>query len=84
MWISGETQRTGPVAAARAEHAWLRGDDQAVRDLAGPLYEEAGRLHDIVAETRETYDGPLVVGEDLMTFDIGEIVTMRKPQHVRP
>jgi ribonuclease Z len=41
-------------------------------------------IDDIVAETRETYDGPLVVGEDLMTFDIGEIVTMRKPQHVRP
>ncbi len=45
---SGELQRTGPVAAARAEDAWLRGDDQAVRDLAGPVYQEAGRLHDIV------------------------------------
>jgi ribonuclease Z len=37
-------------------------------------------VDDIVAETRETYDGPLVVGEDLMAFDIGETVTMRKPQ----
>jgi ribonuclease Z len=26
---------------------------------------------DIVNETRQTYQGPLVVGEDLMTFDIG-------------
>lgn len=26
---------------------------------------------DIVAQTRETYKGPLVVGEDLMAFDIG-------------
>jgi ribonuclease Z len=28
-------------------------------------------LADIVNETRQTYQGPLVVGEDLMTFDIG-------------
>jgi ribonuclease Z len=28
-------------------------------------------LADIVAETRETYQGPLVVGEDLLTFGIG-------------
>jgi ribonuclease Z len=26
---------------------------------------------DLVAQTRETYDGPLVVGEDLMTFKVG-------------
>jgi ribonuclease Z len=31
----------------------------------------APRVADIVAETRLTYQGPLVVGEDLMTFDIG-------------
>lgn len=29
-------------------------------------------LTDIVDETRQTYQGPLVVGEDLMTFDIGK------------
>jgi len=29
-------------------------------------------VEQIVAETRQTYKGPLVVGEDLMTFDIGE------------
>ncbi|WBU64189.1 MBL fold metallo-hydrolase [Paracoccus aerodenitrificans] len=28
-------------------------------------------LPEIVEQTRETYGGPLVVGEDLMTFDIG-------------
>lgn len=27
---------------------------------------------ELVAQTRETYDGPLEVGEDLMTFDIGK------------
>lgn len=26
---------------------------------------------DLIQKTRETYDGPLVIGEDLMTFDIG-------------
>ncbi|HEY1545690.1 MAG TPA: MBL fold metallo-hydrolase [Xanthobacteraceae bacterium] len=35
-------------------------------------------IDDIVAETRQTYDGPLVAGEDLMTFDIGETVTVHR------
>ncbi len=34
-------------------------------------------LADVVAETRQTYAGPLVVGEDLMSFDIGESVSVR-------
>jgi ribonuclease Z len=28
---------------------------------------------EIVAQTREAYAGPLVVGEDLMAFEIGSI-----------
>lgn len=32
----------------------------------------------IVQQTRKTYDGPLVLGEDLMQFDIGETVTMSR------
>jgi ribonuclease Z len=35
-------------------------------------------IDDIIAETRETYDGPLVVGEDLMAFEIGETVTVHR------
>ncbi len=35
-------------------------------------------LEDMVAETRRTYDGPLVMGEDLMSFDIGATVTVRQ------
>jgi ribonuclease Z len=31
-------------------------------------------IDDLIAETRQTYDGPLVVGEDLMSFEIGETV----------
>lgn len=38
--------------------------------LSGPGIP-APSLTDIVAETRKTYGGPLAVGEDLMTFDIG-------------
>ncbi|MGB7257370.1 MAG: MBL fold metallo-hydrolase [Pseudolabrys sp.] len=34
-------------------------------------------LDDVVAETRQTYSGPLVVGADLMSFDIGDTVTVR-------
>ena len=38
-------------------------------------------VDDIVAGTRETYDGPLQVGVDLMSFEIGDtvIVSRRKP-----
>jgi ribonuclease Z len=35
-------------------------------------------IDDIIAETRETYDGPLVVGEDLTAFDIGATVSVRR------
>jgi DNA-binding CsgD family transcriptional regulator/tetratricopeptide (TPR) repeat protein len=41
-----ELQRTGPAAAARAEAAWLHGDQAAVRDIAAPVYAEAIRLGD--------------------------------------
>jgi ribonuclease Z len=33
-------------------------------------------LDDILAETRQSYDGPLQLGEDLMSFDIGETVAV--------
>jgi ribonuclease Z len=35
-------------------------------------------IEDIVSETRTTYSGPLVVGEDLMAFEIGETVSVRR------
>jgi ribonuclease Z len=37
-------------------------------------------LDDVVAETRHSYHGPLELGEDLMSFDIGDSVTVRRPQ----
>jgi ribonuclease Z len=36
-------------------------------------------LADVVAETRQTYDGPLEVGDDLMSFEIGDTVAVKKP-----
>jgi ribonuclease Z len=33
---------------------------------------------DLIAETRQTYDGPLQVGEDLMRFEIGDEVRVRQ------
>jgi DNA-binding CsgD family transcriptional regulator/tetratricopeptide (TPR) repeat protein len=45
-----ELQRTGPVAAARAEAAWLAGDLPAVRSVAGPVHDQARRLgHEALA-----------------------------------
>jgi ribonuclease Z len=35
-------------------------------------------LDELVAETRQTYDGPLELGEDLMSFEIGETVTVQR------
>jgi ribonuclease Z len=42
-------------------------------------------IDDVLAETRFTYDGPLEAGEDLMAFEIGEAVTVRRhePQALR-
>jgi ribonuclease Z len=34
-------------------------------------------LADIVAETRQTYDGPLELGEDLMAFEVGDTITVK-------
>jgi ribonuclease Z len=39
----------------------------------------APTVDDLIAETRKTYAGPLESGEDLMTFEIGEAVTVRRP-----
>ena len=33
-------------------------------------------LENLLAETRKTYSGPLVIGEDLMSFEIGDTVTV--------
>jgi ribonuclease Z len=41
-------------------------------------------IDDIVAETRKTYSGPLAVGEDLMVFEIGETVSVRRLQSSSP
>jgi ribonuclease Z len=38
----------------------------------------APTVDDLVAETRQTYGGPLQVGEDLMQFEIGDHVTVRQ------
>jgi ribonuclease Z len=38
--------------------------------LSSPTIPEPS-LADIVAESRKTYQGPLVIGEDLLTFQIG-------------
>ncbi|MEP7030998.1 MAG: MBL fold metallo-hydrolase [Pseudolabrys sp.] len=35
-------------------------------------------LDDLVAQTRETYAGPLEVGEDLTSFEIGDTVTVHR------
>jgi ribonuclease Z len=36
-------------------------------------------VDDLIEATRQTYAGPLEVGEDLMSFEIGETVRVRRP-----
>ena len=36
-------------------------------------------ISDLIAETRKSYDGPLEVGEDLMCFEIGHTVCVKRP-----
>jgi ribonuclease Z len=38
----------------------------------------APAIGELISETRATYSGPLEVGEDLMSFDIGETVAVRR------
>jgi len=45
----------------------------ASEDVAAPS------IQDLIAQTRETYAGPLEVGEDLMSFEIGDTVTILRP-----
>jgi ribonuclease Z len=40
-------------------------------------------LADIIAETRTTYTGPLEMGEDLMSFEIGPAITVRRDKYIR-
>jgi ribonuclease Z len=35
-------------------------------------------IEDIAAETREVYRGPLAVGEDLMSFEVGDTVSVKR------
>lgn len=36
---------------------------------------------DVIGHTRKSYAGPLEVGEDLMTIEVGEQVRVRRPKH---
>jgi hypothetical protein len=38
----------------------------------------APSIESLIAQTRETYCGPLAVGEDLTSFDIGQAVVMNR------
>ena len=35
-------------------------------------------IEDLVSETRQTYSGPLEIGEDLMSFEIGDVVRVQR------
>jgi ribonuclease Z len=40
----------------------------------------APSIQDLIAQTRETYAGPLEVGEDLMSFEISDTIKVQRPR----
>jgi hypothetical protein len=40
----------------------------------------APTVEDVATQTRETYAGPLAIGEDLMSFEIDDSVTIHRGQ----
>jgi ribonuclease Z len=60
--------RARPKLAAYTHLVLLAGEN-----IAAPSTVE------LIAQTRETYDGPLEVGEDLTSFEIADGVTVRRP-----
>ena len=60
-------ERTRPRLAAFTHLVFLAGE-----------HVPPATVDDVIAETRQAYAGPLVVGEDLMSFDIGEMVRIRR------
>lgn len=47
---------------------------------AGGAGPDEPKPADYIAATRETYTGPLEFGEDLMTINVGETVTVERPE----
>lgn len=50
--------------------------------LRGPTIPEAP-LSTLIPRTRTNYDGPLVVGEDLMSFDIGDTISISQAARIQ-
>jgi len=50
--------------------------------LSGPTIPEAP-LSTLIPRTQTNYDGPLVVGEDLMSFDIGDTISISQAARTR-
>jgi ribonuclease Z len=49
--------------------------------LPGNSQVPPATVADVIAETRQVYGGPLEVGEDLMSFDIGEQIAVSRHEH---
>ena len=50
--------------------------------LSGPTIPEAP-LSTLIPRTRTNYDGPLVVGEDLMSFEVGDTISISQAARTR-
>jgi ribonuclease Z len=60
-------ERTKPKLAAYTHLVFLASD-----------HIPSASEDDLLAQTRRSYTGPLVVGEDLMSFDIGQSISIRR------
>jgi len=68
-----EGRLSGPEAAAFEAHL------NRCAACAAALERAAGPPPGLAALARQTYDGDVMVGEDLMSFDVGDTVQVRRP-----
>ena len=81
--------------AMSAERIQAIAGHHTTAELAGTIFTQVkpklavyshivpGDATDLVPLTRKTYSGPLEVGEDLMSLDIGESVVVHRPATVK-
>ena len=64
---------------ARISATCTRPEQSRPSEVFPPHRYVAPRKPSATATTRKSYDGPLVVGEDLMCFEVGETISVRRP-----
>jgi ribonuclease Z len=88
--LDGDALRANPGARSRDQVDSIIGHHTTPQE-AGELFTRVkprlavyshilGKQDELIARTRKTYSGPLEVGEDLMTIDVGDRIEVHRPE----